>query len=843
MNYRDNDFIKQCIVGKKSIYRRDLDAYSRTRTRRAFRAFKTNMSNINTSSIIADSTIPATDNASAQQSTTNFVADEANVNIAAVQQHSDLIGVFNSNLSVYKRQDIAEFLRKPLTLSTGVFTTTDTGILATYTPYQTLVTTAMYQRKMEGHLAFRAKLVVRIVINANRFQQGRYFLAFFPTAGASASANQTSAWLNLHTATLCQRTQLNRVEFDINRDTEAVIEIPWMSAYSHMPVRASYANTFGVPGNILLCAYAPLVAPTGSTTASYTIYAHFEDVELCAPTAPQARINFKSSAKRGISTATDVSSQEQAQAGLGPISSLATKVSKTMDIMSEIPMLSSITAPVSWFSDIVSRAASVFGWSSPLDLSEVSRAVQTIFPFANNCDMPNAAMPLSLFARNQLEIISGVGATDIDETAIDHIKTIPAYFTFFSFSTTDLVGDVIKTQQVGYTDYSNIITDNGRTITAYAPVSYLAQFFTHFRGGMVFKFKVISTEFHSGRYAITFYPYESLAGSTGLSGEAYAFREIIDLRMGCEFTFTVPYTSIPNYRRIGSNQYFGSWRVTCVNPLVAPASVSSTTRVVVEVAGAPDVEYAYLRSATLSISAPSAPQSAVKFVSSENEITSGSIGNSKQEKDNCQAARHCIGEKALSLLSILKHNNEVKFTTPTANLSAYIDPFFIQTGAYIGAANADSLIISDHYAMFVSMFATSRGATRWKVTTPGDTTAVSQVVNSHIVFSNSNLSGGINENAAAIPPGRFSLSVLQNAAFRGGTDIQTPPYHHTYARTNVNLLVGTIATLPIDYSASTSHNMRLVVNTSSSNISSYYRQVADDFHMAMFISTPCTATL
>lgn len=789
---------------------------------------------INTASTIVDATLSANSD-TVDNSTTRFTTDSANTNVACIQQVHDIGNKFN-NLRVYKQQDIKEFLRKPQVLLQGSFGIADTGIMATIVPHQSLITLAMNQRKMEGHLAYRAKVVIRIVINANRFQQGRYFLAWFPDAGSvQASANaQSVSWFNLHCATLCQRTQLNKVEFDLNRDSEAIFEIPWQSAYTHMPVRSGYVNTYARPGRLLLCAYSPLVAPTGSVTAPYTIYGHFEDLELVAPTAPQSNVRFKK---------TDVQTQEQRSAGLGPISSTLANVSKAADIVSEIPMLSAITAPVAWFSDILSRAASVFGWSAPLDLSEVTRAVQTIFPFQNNCDMPKQSMPLSLFARNQLEILPGIAGTDIDETSIDHLKTIPAFFTSFNLTTSDAANGIVYTQSVGYTNYVQTIVDNARTITALAPISYLAQFFTHYRGGIVFRFKVISTEFHSGRYALEFYPTESWTGGTSTNAPEYVLREIIDLRSGCEFTFHIPFTSIPSYRVIGSNQFFGTMRLRTVNPLAAPSSVSSTVNVLVEVAGAPDVEFAYLRTAAISLASPSAPQSSVNFVSSENEIVSGSLGGSTLSQENCMSSRHCIGEKVLSLLSILKHTNQiVKVAAPVGALSVQFAPFAIFTNAYVGVVLSDSAYYSDHYSMFVSMFATSRGSVRLKVITNANETSASSIMDARVRFSNSGTTAGIQESATALPDERFLLRVLQNRAFRGGVDIQTPPYHHTYTRTNADELVGS-GTLVKDYSTATANNLVIACDTNTANANSYYREVADDFHMAIFISTPCITTL
>jgi hypothetical protein len=792
---------------------------------------------------MADTTSAAQDSVGQTGSTTNFVSDTQNVAHATIVKPKDIGSMFNSSLDIYSDQDIKEFLRKPVKLLAGSFTTTDSAILTNLDPYTTFLTNSMIANKVSGHLAIRAKLVIRIVVNANRFQQGRYYLAFFPTGGCTYSGVQAVAWFNMHTANQTLRTQLPKVEFDLNRESEAVIEVPWMSTFSHMLVKGSYSSGFTSPGRLLLCTYSPLVAPTGSVVADYSIYAHFEDVSLQTPTQPQARANFKSSSNRR-SPVSDVQSTEQAAAGVGPVSSALSKVSQAADLVAQIPILSAIAAPVAWFTDIAAGVASIFGWSNPLDLSEVTRAVQTIIPYANNCDMIDSGMPLALFGRNSLEILSGIGGTDIDEAAIDYIKTIPAYVGSFNISTSDSVDTSIYYANVGYSNWYTTMVDSGRTYTNYSPLSYLSQFFSYARGGIIMRFKFVTTEFHSGRYAIMFVPFETLAGgaNVAISGQSYVHREIIDLREGNEFTFHIPFTSIPLYRRlgVGTNESFGSVTVFAVNPLTAPATVASTCNVLVEVCGAPDVEFAYPRTNTLSIAFPTAPQSNINFVSSTNEITSGTIGNSTLNSDNHLNSRHCIGEKILSLSSLLRHNNEIlPQTQGTTAISASINPFFIPSaGNVVSTAPADSAFIPDLYAMINSMFVTSRGSVRLKVFNNVDTDLnTSELTTATVSFTTSGTHLGIVESASKYAAVRWALKVIQNSIYRGGVDVQTPPYHMTYARCNSLDLTGSSA-VPKDYSDPSSHNILINVNTAIAVGNRYYRQVGDDFQLGMFLTVP-----
>lgn len=799
-----------------------------------YRVSKTAGEQTHLSPIIIDQTLGEVDDALLPGSTTNFTSDEANVSVAKIASPIDIGSMFSPNVQTYTQQDIQEFLRKPQVVLSGAFTTADSGILSNTNVHDLLRTNTIWNNKIAGHLAIRADLHLKLVVNGNRFQQGRYCMAWFPTVGASINTVQATSWYNLHVATLCQRTQLPHVELDINRDTECSMIVPFISSQSHKLINsATYSN----PGTVMIFPYSALVAPTGSLTATYTLYAHFENVSLHAPTAPQSSVKFKTTPQRA----------EQRAANIGPIESTAVKVSKAAGILMQVPLLSSIAAPVSWFSDIVAGVAGVFGWANPIDLSEVTRAVQTIVPYSNNVDMADGSMPLALFARNEIELLPGLGGTDIDETSIDHVKTIPAYFATFNLSTSNIAGTSVYSKSVDYGSYTTTFTDNARTLYAFAPLSYLSTFFTQARGGLVFKFKIVSTEFHSGRYAICFTPFDNDSGSTTFSyaTSSYVHREIIDLRMGCEFTFTVPYVSVSPYRNLSSTAYtvneaFGNLSVYPINPLTAPATVSSTCAVLVEVSGGPDLEFACLRTNGFTISSASAPQSSVTFVKSNNEIVSGDIGNSQIVSDNMMSSRHCVGEKLLSLTSLLKHSNEIlPITQGTTAIACTIDPFVIYTEAFVGAVNSDAPFKMDLYAAFVSMYALSRGSVRWRIFNNSNISAnSSERTTATIEYDfTSTTATGIVEYVTPITSKRFTLNVTQNQIYRGCVEVQTPPYNNTFARCNAASLVGS-GTLLQDRTKPSVNNMLLNVNTSTANGNLYRRQVADDFQMACFISCP-----
>jgi hypothetical protein len=214
-------------------------------------------------------------------STTTFTTD-ADAVTSSISHPQRINSLLTTSSSLEMDQTIKDFLAKPVALQTGVLSSTDT--VSTFPslllPYGPLFDT-MYKAKVSGFLGFRATMVFRLVINANRFQQGRYMLAFVPSCGSDILANAGNLRYLAHTNTLVQRTQLPRIELDLACDTEGTLRIPYTSVQNFYPLRStSLATGFGSWGKAQVFPYSALVAPTGSATCPYTVFMHFENVEL-----------------------------------------------------------------------------------------------------------------------------------------------------------------------------------------------------------------------------------------------------------------------------------------------------------------------------------------------------------------------------------------------------------------------------------------------------------------------------------------------------------------------------------------------------------------------------------
>lgn len=611
-------------------------------------------------------------------------------------------------------QEIKDFLAKPLMLHSGVLSATDN--VSTF-PRMDLPRQALAQNpfkaKTEGFLGFRATMVVRLTINANRFQQGRYMLCYVPSCGASTDAGVGLLRYLSHTNTLISRTQLPRIELDLACDTEGTLRIPYASVMNYYPLRAATTGeTIGDWGVIQLFPYSTLVAPTGSATAPFTIQIHFEDIELIAATVPQSgRMMGKKS-----------HSEKEAQSqDIGPLQSALIKVSSASAMFKPVPLISSYAGGLSWLADIAAGAAGVFGWSKPRNLAAQTKVVRETAPGIFNVDVSDVGQSLSLSSKNAVDVMPGFSGTDVDEMDFSFIATIPSWVNTFTWNTTQIAGTQLATFPICPADQALTRTLlGGVVVTDYSPLAFVASYFKYWRGSMVLTFKIVKTEYHSGRLMFVYYPTESsmTTAPTSMALSVYTHREIVDIREKNEITFTIPYVSTSSYKQ--ATVATGFVAVYVHNPLAAPASVSSTVSILTEYAGGHDVEFAVPRLNTNAPVLGATPQSGEmrsKTTPDVCRIADTHIGNSQAIDDKSVNAAACIGESITSFRTLLKSNFVLAPQVDTTPLKFLLIRPFAASAYYNATVNPYPTTVGDLYSTLSGIYGMSRGGVRFKIFT------------------------------------------------------------------------------------------------------------------------------
>jgi hypothetical protein len=575
-------------------------------------------------------------------------------------------------------ETILDFLRKPTRIATGSLTTSDTTKLFEVDPWYSQIV-GIKANKLLGVGLMRADIVVRIEINAIRFQAGRYILAFMPSGGQSSNGWQP--FYRMHTANLTTITQLPHVEIDVGTQTHASLVIPYTAVRPFLPTK----QTISFYGTLFLVPYVALISSATETTAAYSVWANFENIELSAPAIPQSGYSLTPSR------------QEQNKAGTGPISGIAAKIAKTANIFGEIPLLTAPMMGVSWMADVVKRSATVWGFSKPTILSPPNRLVYDIMPYQATADQSTTAQPLSVSGGNESVIHTGVSTTSADELSIDFIKTKGAYVRRFNWTTSDVADTILASINHRLSDF-HVTVGKGE---AQAPVCFLGNQFQFWRGGIKLRFKMVKTEFHSGRIMVAYTPaFDGAVPSWTAAESEYLYREIIDVRTCCEFEVSLPFIQPDPW--LDGLAVAGVLQVTVIDQLVAPDTVSATIPIVVEVCGCDDLEFAV--PSTL-IHEPYAPAVAM----SGYEICPPIVLGSSTTQSEVSAAT--TGEKITSLRQMLKITQYLSSSDEYISMSvSNADNFHVVifpadlAPVFQDTSNSDALIRSYQFADLYTLY-------------------------------------------------------------------------------------------------------------------------------------------
>jgi hypothetical protein len=613
---------------------------------------------------------------------------------------------------------IENFLAKPEILATGAFQSSDTP--TTFANYRCDIglNTTLKANKISSALCVRFDTVVTLQVNANRFQQGRYILAFLATGGVRETSGAETTWLASHRFSIQQVTQLPHVEIDLNVDTQVQLKIPYVSFTNGLINNSNAsASTIGNPGFFFLYPYSPFSAASGSTLAEWTIWLHYENVELWGNTNLQSyQAQSRGTSRKGK----DLLQQEMAKTG--PIEGGLRLASSVSSAIATIPSLSSVAGPVSWAADFLANAASSFGWSKPSIVQEPTRIFEQKHPHFANVDSHAITQPLSLRVQNHVSVLPGAGGTDMDEMTIDYLKSIRTAFSTVNFTTAQAEAANLFTYDMTPNNFYKAYTDGTQQVNCLSTVNFISNFFDYWRGGFTVVLKIVKTEFHSGRLLFMYTPYDAayLTPTPAFNDNAYLHKQILDIREGSEFVITVPYISVRPWLSItGDSSSVGKISLWVLDALVAPATVGSTVPILVEIAGAADMEFAVPRANMMTTQIPYSSQC---YQAQVQIVSDAPIGGTSIASKSIVNDETCIGEKVASFRDLVKRGNFMHGDAYISSVHAVISPRMAYraigsatTTTFQGGYSANGMAGADIISILTQLYALTRGGTRLNV--------------------------------------------------------------------------------------------------------------------------------
>lgn len=570
---------------------------------------------------------------------------------------------------------IMDFLSKPQRLASGLFSTSDNSTLQLLQVPSIMLDNPIIAKKLANVAWSRADIEITLTVNATRFQQGRYILAFIPNGGVPSSAHE-NVWYRMHNANKMTLTQCPHVEIDLSQQTTVSLKIPFYS--SSLFIRNDSAKRIGIfNGNIVLVPYAPLkVGPASPNSASYTIWGSFTDIHLAGVVAQSGEREK------------EAENIQQKYVSGGTFPSLA-------------------ASKPSWWLDFVADGARSLGHSKPNISKPIQRMDRKPMVYTNTSDAANSAAPLGVSSDNCVVTPTGLGTVNEDEMSIDFIKTRFAYWKSFLWTPSDNIGNQLYAITHNPMEfYENI--SGGYT---FPPITLLTRSFKYWRGGMVFRFKLVKTEFHSGRLAFSYNPGDQRAGLPNLSldNTLPLWREVIDIRETSEFAFCVPYIHPDAWRLTKNDTGVGTLLIHVVDALICPETVTPSITVIIEVAGDEDFEVAMpLMELQWTPVAPPSAQSGYKSLGCD-ELGNKTLTNLVE--------LHTIGEKITSIKQLLLRSQRLIPSAGFRNYPTYdmgtnglvISPYAISVDNQGLLTKTQSLYTADSISLWSPCFVYSAG--------------------------------------------------------------------------------------------------------------------------------------
>jgi hypothetical protein len=697
-----------------------------------------------------------------------------------------------------RNHSLMDFLGRPTSVASGILTTAQVAgaLLVAIDLPDSLLALPMYREKTRGFLNFRATVNLRFQANAQRFQQGRLFISYFP----QMTLNPKKA--SIVNASITLSTQLPHVDFDLATDSDVALSVPYVSTTTGF----NQMDLTGTMGTYQVRVYSPLVSPGGPATVDWSLWCWFTDVELDFPafTAQSSR-----PPKRGRQINKITASESEAKAANnGPISGIASRVAKAATLFKDVPLISSIAGTTEWVASMISNGAAAFGWSNPNAQNNVHFSKLNLANDICNVNAIGVNTSMGLLSDNAVAPLPGFAGTDIDEMSFNYLSAIPSYVTAFTLNTTDTYGQIkyaidLCPWKMGSYSPSNL------DMFYPTPLAYIANFFQYWRTGFTFTFKFVKTEFHSGRYAVVFAP--GAITNPAWSETAYLYREILDLRESNEFTVTIPYTATLPYlahEDRGASQLYtvngqtmGRLVVYALNPLVAPSTVSPAVNCLIEVCADNTFEVAMPRiiadpptfyvpgTGAPSIVAPGGDEEEVVFeaqalgedVQDKEKNTTYLIGapsitGMPNEDGGIESAAHCIGEKVQSFRTLAKRaapyytvaradgNEDISFRPKIVSLTNKSDN--VTVPAVTGM---------DYVSMIAPLYNYQRGSLKFFVYTPLTTNQYLRVAMGQNRSTTAPVIIGGTPNTINLNP----LAIATGPPISGGLAFYVPQYART----------------------------------------------------------------
>lgn len=423
---------------------------------------------------------------------------------------------------------LGDFLSRPVLIRTINWDMTDVvnATMDTFAPWELFFNDPVITKKLDNYAFIRCNLKLKFLINASPFYYGMLQASYLPLPNYG-----TNTIDHTYGTPLIPISQRQKVIITPQNNQGGEMTLPFLFHKNWLALGdQTRSNWFG---DIVMSIYAQLQSANGTTGTSLDIqvFAWADDVEVMGPTDELAMQSAE------VDSALLSSKDEYS----GMISRPASAIASAANLLGEIPIIGPYMTASSIVASAVGEVAHLFGYTNVPNMSNQSAFKSQPFPqFAS----PEVSVPterLCIDPKNELCIDNKVhGSSSEDQLAINHFLQKESYLTTLTYATTDTPGKALFASRV--CPGLHHTTVNG-AIYSYdlTPMYYASGMFKYWRGDIIFRFKIIASQYHKGRIRINFSPTGDISTTTNSSLLTTTFSRIVDIGTEDDIEIIVPY--------------------------------------------------------------------------------------------------------------------------------------------------------------------------------------------------------------------------------------------------------------------------------------------------------------
>lgn len=464
--------------------------------------------------------------------------------------------------------ELASFLSRPVKIATYTIPLGESFNIRELEPWYLFLNNTAIKKKLDYYGYLQGNLHVKAVINSTPFVYGEYAMSYRPIHTFASQCDVITPTDMVEMTGLTQRPTIY-LESHKNKGGEMILPFLWYKNWLEL----NLADTQRM-GQLSIYPLAPFESANGLalTPPTVTLYAWMTEAKLAANTGQLAV-------------------QSSDSYGKGPVSGVASAVAGISQRLEDIPVIGKFAKATTIGARAIGGIASLFGFTNVPVIEDVKPLKNTPFHGFSSAEISTPMDKLTLDPKNELSVDTRVcGDSGEDDLAITNFAKREAWIAVADWAQTDAVDTWLISANVSPSHCRTQGSPPSRRFLD-TPMGLAARLFSNWRGDIVYRIKIVKSQYHQGRLLFTFDPTGTALLTS--SPETVVYSEIVDVSTTDEVVVRIPYMAPQSFLRVDPSAsrglawkgasitaydpdyHNGIFRITVLNPLTGPDTTSS----------------------------------------------------------------------------------------------------------------------------------------------------------------------------------------------------------------------------------------------------------------------------